>query len=286
GALIAAATDLSFNPRGYAAVLCNDLLTSLYLIMVKNTPGTNGLSTTGMLFYNSMLSLPMLLCAVVLKGEPGGMAGYPMLWHRTFQMVLLASSALGLTINHSTFVCTRVNEPLMTSVAGNLKNAIMTIVGAFSFGDFIFEPWNAAGLTVSMAGAVWYAMRSALRVRVLAWHAWRHRCRHWACPASRKARPCPNHAKTGVPPSTLDPPLHADCPQARQKSIKDRLLQQVPVIGRDRLKGRADGVQLQLTGAPNGFTASGASSAHLSAIMGSHSRSNSRGDLSHAGQQP
>lgn len=43
GALIAAATDLSFNPRGYAAVLCNDLLTSLYLIMVKNTPGTNGL---------------------------------------------------------------------------------------------------------------------------------------------------------------------------------------------------------------------------------------------------
>jgi hypothetical protein len=41
----------------------------------------------------------------------------------------------------------------------------MTIVGAFAFGDFIFEPWNAAGLTVSMLGAVWYAMRSALRVR-------------------------------------------------------------------------------------------------------------------------
>ncbi len=77
-------------------------------------------STTGMLFYNSMLSLPMLLCAVILKGEPAGMAGYPMLWHRTFQLVLLASSALGLTINHSTFVCTRVNEPLMTSVAGGL----------------------------------------------------------------------------------------------------------------------------------------------------------------------
>jgi hypothetical protein len=41
----------------------------------------------------------------------------------------------------------------------------MTIVGAFAFGDFIFEPWNATGLAVSMAGAVWYAMRSALRVR-------------------------------------------------------------------------------------------------------------------------
>ena len=48
--------------------------------------------------------------------------------------------------------------------AGNLKNAIMTIVGALSFGDFIFDYWNAAGLAVSFAGAVWYAMRSALRV--------------------------------------------------------------------------------------------------------------------------
>ena len=81
-----------------------------------------------MLFYNSMLSLPMLLCAVVLKGEPSHMTGYPLLWHPTFQLVLLASSALGLTINHSTFVCTRVNEPLMTSVAGGrlpLRKALM-----------------------------------------------------------------------------------------------------------------------------------------------------------------
>lgn len=137
---------------------------------------------------------------------------------RHAQMVLVLASALGLSINHSTFVCTRVNEPLMTSVAGglgkgataagvipahrlrgcggpgcgsghalrlqcsmgcahsrllppavplragNLKNAIMTIVGAFAFGDFVFDPWNAAGLAVSMAGAMWYATRSALKV--------------------------------------------------------------------------------------------------------------------------
>lgn len=32
-----------------------------------------------MLFYNSMLSLPMLLAAVVIKGEPVAMATYPLL---------------------------------------------------------------------------------------------------------------------------------------------------------------------------------------------------------------
>jgi hypothetical protein len=72
----------------------------------------------------------------------------------------------------------------MTSVAGNLKNAVMTIVGAFAFPDYIFDYANAAGLALSMTGAVWYATRSALR--------------------------------------------------ARQKTIKDSLLQQTPVFGRDR----------------------------------------------------
>lgn len=86
GAMVAAATDLTFSPVGYAAVLCNDVLTSLYLIMVKNTPATNGLSTTGMLFYNSTLSLPMLAAAVVYQGEPAGMLSFPRLHDRQFQV--------------------------------------------------------------------------------------------------------------------------------------------------------------------------------------------------------
>lgn len=107
------------------------------------------------------------------------------------QLVLFLASALGLSINHSTFVCTRINEPLMTSVAGNLKNALMTVVGALAFPDFVFHPANTAGLGLSMTGAIWYATRSALR--------------------------------------------------ARQKHLKDTLLQQQPVIGRDRLKKLSSG---------------------------------------------
>lgn len=47
GAIVAALTDLTFNARGYAAVLGNNLLTALYLIMVKHTPAASELSTTG-----------------------------------------------------------------------------------------------------------------------------------------------------------------------------------------------------------------------------------------------
>jgi hypothetical protein len=52
----------------------------------------------------------------------------------------------------------------MTSTAGNLKNVIMTIVGAFAFGDFRFSVWNSVGLGMSMVGAIWYAAKSAMKV--------------------------------------------------------------------------------------------------------------------------
>lgn len=43
----------------------------------------------------------------------------------------------------------------------------MTAVGVFAFGDFLYHRWNAIGICISMAGAVWYATRAALRVSQL-----------------------------------------------------------------------------------------------------------------------
>lgn len=82
------------------------------------------------------------------------------------QVSMGMSCMLGLAVSHSTFVCTRVNDPLMTSTAGNLKNIVMTIIGAFAFGDFQFSLWNSVGLLMSMVGAIWYAARSALKVGI------------------------------------------------------------------------------------------------------------------------
>lgn len=62
---------------GYAAVFTNNFLTALYLIMVKNSPATSGLSTTGLLGYNAALSLPMLAAALLLSREPSRMRVYP-----------------------------------------------------------------------------------------------------------------------------------------------------------------------------------------------------------------
>ena len=92
GALVAAATDLSFHAHGYAAVLCNDVLTALYLIRVKATPATQGLTTTGLLFYNAILSLPLLAAALVLSREPAGMLAFLGYRSMGFRVSCLAAS--------------------------------------------------------------------------------------------------------------------------------------------------------------------------------------------------
>lgn len=165
GAVVAAATDLTFSLYGYVAVIINNFLTALYLIMVKNSPATAGLTTTGLLGYNAALSLPLLTAALALSNEPRQIRLYPgFRWHG-YQVSMALSCILGLTVSHSTFVCTRVNDPIMTSTAGNLKNIIMTLVGAFAFGDFRFSVWNSVGLGLSMVGAIWYAAKSAMKAR-------------------------------------------------------------------------------------------------------------------------
>lgn len=90
GAVVAAATDLTFSLYGYVAVVINNFLTALYLIMVKNSPATSGLTTTGLLGYNAALSLPLLTAALALSNEPRRISLYPGFRWRGYQVSSLS----------------------------------------------------------------------------------------------------------------------------------------------------------------------------------------------------
>lgn len=82
------------------------------------------------------------------------------------QMVLAASAALGLTINHSTFLCTQVNEPLMTSVAGNLKNVLMVRCHVPSSGH---QPVNHSFAVPSVEGAADPHLLWRVQLKIALW---------------------------------------------------------------------------------------------------------------------
>jgi solute carrier family 35 len=163
GALVAAMTDLSFSFWAYTSVLLNNLFTSIYLVLVKHMKATKHVDTTTLLFYNSIISIVPLTFASFFVGEWAKMAVHPNLDNTGLQITGVAAVCLGLTISHSMYVCTRVNDPLTTSVSGSLKNIAMTVIGIFAFGDYIYDTANMFGIALSMMGAVWYALYTTLK---------------------------------------------------------------------------------------------------------------------------
>lgn len=158
GALIASATDLTFNARGYLAVLVNDLLQAAYLVIVKYVKDVDNLGTNGLLFYNSGISLLPLTLFCWLRGDFHEAFAYPYLGSPSFLFSLFCSTCLGLAVGHAIFLCTRLNEPLTTTVTGSIKNLLATLLGAVAFGDYLFNPANASGLAVSAIGSMWYVI--------------------------------------------------------------------------------------------------------------------------------
>jgi solute carrier family 35 len=102
------------------------------------------------------------VCSVIL-GDPVAVMSYPALMDPTFLLAMAAAVGLGLSVGHSQYVCTRINDPLTTSVSGSLKNVLMTGIGIFAFGDYVYDLLNVIGIVISMAGGLWYALYCALK---------------------------------------------------------------------------------------------------------------------------
>ncbi|CAG9462528.1 unnamed protein product [Pedinophyceae sp. YPF-701] len=162
GSLYAALTDLTFDAFGYAAVMVNNVCSSSFMFMVKYNAASKKLGTNGLLFYNSLMGGVSMLTLLFLNGDLERLRVFPNFSGALFALTFLCANVMGLLVNHSLLVCTKVNDPIATSVVGSFKNMIMTIIGAFAFGDFVYSAYNVIGLSVSMCGAIWYATLGAL----------------------------------------------------------------------------------------------------------------------------
>eukprot|EP00121_Abeoforma_whisleri_P000083 Awhi_evm1s78 len=70
--------------------------------------------TFGLLFYNSIFSLPLLLVSFIIAGEWTLVVDFEWRWQITGTFLL--SSLMGFLLNLSIFLCTKVNSPLTTTV--------------------------------------------------------------------------------------------------------------------------------------------------------------------------
>ncbi|KAM9982378.1 hypothetical protein ACTFIZ_006912 [Dictyostelium cf. discoideum] len=155
GAVVAGITDLSFNSLGYSLVLLSCIFQASYLIYVKKV--ASNMSTYDMLYYNSVLSLPITIFLMVVNQEIEYFQTFEHLYNRSFQVYFILSIFLGFFLNFCIFFCTSVNSPLTTSVTGQVKNIASTIIGAIVFNDIIIHPINILGLIINIIGSIWYS---------------------------------------------------------------------------------------------------------------------------------
>lgn len=156
GAIIAGVYDLDFSVWGYILVTLNCIFTATYLLSIAKF-GKQGLNTFGLMYYNNLQSLPLVIILCYFWGDFDYLMTYPLLSDTGFWICFLFQSALAFLLNYSIFLCTNVNSALATSVTGQIKNIATTAVGYFTFGGVTYNIWNVTGLTLGVVASGWYS---------------------------------------------------------------------------------------------------------------------------------
>eukprot|EP01102_Stenamoeba_stenopodia_P013646 TRINITY_DN4459_c0_g1_i1.p1 TRINITY_DN4459_c0_g1~~TRINITY_DN4459_c0_g1_i1.p1 ORF type:complete len:327 (+),score=41.22 TRINITY_DN4459_c0_g1_i1:258-1238(+) len=159
GALIAGARDLSFDLKAYVAVLIYDIATAIYLVLIARIGKSTNLNPWGLMYSNTLLSLPLLALLNLATGELQNAWNWEGAWSASgFQFAMFGSSVLAFMLNFTIFWNTTVNSALTQTVAGQFKDLVTIIVGFFAFGDIQNDLLNIIGITVGFAGSVAYAI--------------------------------------------------------------------------------------------------------------------------------
>lgn len=158
GSLIGGWGDLAYDPVGYLLVLLNNAITAAYLVLIKRTIGDTCLKddSHGIMYYNSLLAVPCLLIVALLNGEIWTIAQFPHLTSPYFQCAFVISALLSFAVNYTIFWCTKVNSALTTSVTGQVKNVLTSLVSMLAF-TMHTTPMLLTGLCVGLCGSALYA---------------------------------------------------------------------------------------------------------------------------------
>jgi len=155
GAMIASFGDLTFDLWGYMLVFANCGTTAWYLVLIAKKQRETGLNSFGLMFYNNIFSIPIITVLVYFT-EFNDLVVFEQWMNPGFQIVFVGSCLLAFALNYFVFLCSIVNSPLATSITGQLKSIVSTLLGLVLFGGVIMTTNLGVGLSVSTFGGLWY----------------------------------------------------------------------------------------------------------------------------------
>lgn len=159
GGLVGVSNDLSYNFWGYFYISVCCVSTALYLLLIRKLRFELRVSDTTLLYYNNLLSLPVMLAYLCLcTTEFQDAWSYPRLRDVKFQLFYLLSVSQGFLLNLCIFRCTTINSPLTTNITGIVKEIITTGLGLILFKDYVWNAKNVAGVLIGLLGGISYSV--------------------------------------------------------------------------------------------------------------------------------
>ncbi|KAK4475086.1 hypothetical protein MN116_002178 [Schistosoma mekongi] len=158
GAGIAAIGDITFDPIGYTYIFINNVSTTGKALLTKSRLRDYDFSSIELIYFNSLLMLPILSILVYIKCEFSEIVQFEYWFDPVFLLYFLFSCCSAVALNYSVVQCTQYTSALTTSILGVIKNILVTYGGMFVGGDYVYTTLNFVGLTISTIGAILYVL--------------------------------------------------------------------------------------------------------------------------------
>ncbi|VIO93519.1 UDP-sugar transporter-like protein [Brugia malayi] len=158
GSVIAAVFDLTFDIWGYSMILTNDICTAANSVYIKQKLNAKKFGKYGILYYNALFMIFPVIVLAWINQEFEKVHQYIIAGNMTIWVAVCLSFSFlcGFLLNYSIILCTQHNSALTTSCIGPIKNLLVTYVGMFSSGDYLFGWNNFIGINISIMGSLLY----------------------------------------------------------------------------------------------------------------------------------
>ncbi|PNH05705.1 GDP-mannose transporter GONST1, partial [Tetrabaena socialis] len=149
-AVVGASTDVRFSWVGYSWQLANCFFTAAYALYLRKVMDTVSNYTVDKvkMYYNNLLSIPLILGLMYAFGEYDSLQHQPALSNPVFLGVALLGGFLGFAISFTSLWFLSQTTATLFSLVGSLNKIPLAIVGMLAF----HEPTNLKNLSSILIG--------------------------------------------------------------------------------------------------------------------------------------